>query len=150
MVKHSADLGEELNKMSQQTGISVENLSGLRYAAKLSETDLDTLNRSVGIFSKSLWTMNDEGKDTTKILNSIGVTSKDSYEALLQVADAFAKMENGFGKLAIARDLFGKKGADLIPLLNEGADGIKRMYTEAEKMGAIMSGPGARTWMIQR
>ena len=45
---------------------------------------------------------------------------------MMQVADAFKKMPDGAEKAGLAMKLFGKSGADLIPLLNEGADGLTK------------------------
>ena len=43
-------------------------------------------------------------------------------------------------RAAAATELFGKKaGQDMLPLLNQGKEGIEAMYAEAEKYGMIMS-----------
>lgn len=135
----TADVAEELNKMSKQTGISVENLSGLKFAAELSETSIEALNKGMGFFSKALHGANEEGKDTTQILRALGITAKDPYEALLQTADAFARMEAGADKSFLAMQLFGRGGKDMIPMLIEGAEGIRNMQNEAKDLGIIIS-----------
>ena len=48
-------------------------------------------------------------------------------------------MEDGAGKTALAIKLFGKSGADLIPLLNQGRAGIKELTDEAAKLGIVIS-----------
>ncbi|MFS6738956.1 hypothetical protein WHJ50_14470, partial [Staphylococcus aureus] len=68
----------------------------------------------------------------------IGVTSDNMEEALLQVADSFKEMPNGTDKAALAVQLFGKQGAELIPILNKGRDGIKEMGDAAEALGLTM------------
>ena len=143
-IKKYADMGEELLKTSQMLGISVEHLSGLKYAAELSETSIESLTTGVGIFSKSLSGINEEGKDTTYILKQLGVTSRDPYTALLQLADSFSKMQDSAAKTHIAMMLLGRSGKDLIPLMNEGTAGIKRMHEEAERVGIIMSTDAAK------
>ena len=131
--------GEQLHKISQQIGISVEHLSGLKYAAELSEASIEDLTVGVKFLSKALTGTNEEGKDTTQILKALKVTSNDPYDALLQIADAFSKMEDGAGKTAIAIQLFGRGGLSLIPLLKEGSEGIRQMHGELEKMGGVLS-----------
>jgi hypothetical protein len=44
---------------------------------------------------------------------------------LLRVADKFENLKAGPEKASIAIRLFGRAGADLIPVLNQGRDGIE-------------------------
>jgi hypothetical protein len=46
---------------------------------------------------------------------------------MLEVADKFAKMEDGANKSAAAQALFGKSGADMIPLLNGGRKAVESL-----------------------
>jgi lambda family phage tail tape measure protein len=58
-------------------------------------------------------------------------------KALKQIADRFADMPDGAQKAAAAVALFGKSGADLIPLLNEGAASMERFtYKVGEDFAA--------------
>ena len=78
----------------------------------------------------------------------IAVTDSDgnlrsSQDVFLDVADKFSKMEDGAGKTALAIKLFGKAGADLIPLLNKGRDGITEITDKAASLGIIIGGETA-------
>src|SRR5690349_21507090 len=53
-LKHFADAGDVLNKMSQRTGVSVEALSELGYAADQSGSDLTILEGSLRKMQKAL------------------------------------------------------------------------------------------------
>ena len=58
-------------------------------------------------------------------------------KALKQIADRFADMPDGAQKAAAAVALFGKSGADLIPLLNEGAASMDKFtYKVGEDFAA--------------
>ena len=137
MIRQTANAGEELLKMSEQTGISVENLSKLKQAAELAETDINGLSVAMKFLNKSIHGTNDEGKDTTKLLKDLGVNSKDPFSALMQLADAFSRMENGAGKSAVATEILGRSGTDLIPLLNGGSKAV-------EKLSVMMTTQGAK------
>lgn len=138
-IKHVVSAGEDLLKISQQIGISVEHLAGLKHAAELSEASIADLTIGMKGLAQALSGSSEMGKDTTQILKALGVTAKDPYDALLQIADAFAKMKDGAGKTSIAVDLFGRSGLSLIPLLNEGSTGIRSMHDEAERLGIVIS-----------
>ncbi len=53
-VKAAADYGDQLDNMSQRTGVAVEELSRLQYAAKLSDTSTEALSKGIGTLS-ILW-----------------------------------------------------------------------------------------------
>lgn len=128
-VRDVIDQADKLNKTSQKIGIPVEQLSKLAYAAELSDINVEQLTSAVGKFNK--------------YLVSTGQGSRQVDEALLSVAEKFSTMPDGAEKTALAMQLFGKAGADMIPLLNGGADGLRKMYSEAREFGVVISGETA-------
>ena len=143
-IQSVANHGEEFYKMSQQTGISVENISGLTYAAEQAESSIEALVTGSKFFAKALTGMNEEGENTTQIFKAIGVTSRDPYTAILQTAEALSKMEDGAGKTTLTVKLFGRGAMELIPLLNQGSTGLKDLQGEAARLGIVFSDKAAR------
>ena len=146
-VHATADLGDELAKASQKAGVSVEALSGLRHAAKLADVEFESL---VGGLAKLAKTMQDSLFTPTSIsraaFKALGIdvqtasgALKDTDVVLEEVAEKFHGMRDGAGKTALAMNLFGKSGAELIPLLNEGKEGIAKLRAEAERLGITMT-----------
>ncbi|MGI9215353.1 MAG: hypothetical protein ACR2HS_06980, partial [Gammaproteobacteria bacterium] len=66
-------------------------------------------------------------------------TLKSSSIVLGEIADKFATYEDSANKTAIATQLFGKSGAELIPLLNAGSKGIAESANELERFGAVIT-----------
>ncbi|MFK5283958.1 hypothetical protein ACI3PL_30705, partial [Lacticaseibacillus paracasei] len=64
---------------------------------------------------------------------------KTNDQILAQVFDKFAAMPDGIEKTALAVHIFGRSGATLIPLLNEGTQGLSAMSEEASRLGLIVS-----------
>jgi hypothetical protein len=64
-------------------------------------------------------------------------------DVLLDVADRFKAMPNGAEKSRAAVELFGKAGVSLIPMLNNGKQGLADLTAEAEKLGLVLSGETA-------
>ena len=78
------------------------------------------------------------GQAQIDMLHALGVTAKEPLPAMEQIADQFAKMPNGAEKSAIAAQLFGSKvGADMIPMLNQGADALRAMMDEGERLNPV-------------
>lgn len=145
MVSKAIKNADEITKMSQSVGVSVETLSAMAHAADLSGVSLETLAKALKITAqRSAETAagTGEAKEAYKALG-ITVTDaegalKNSDQLLLEVAERFEGMENGAGKTALAIDLFGRSGADLIPMLNQGRAGLEAMTDEAARLGLVI------------
>jgi hypothetical protein len=138
---------DEMLKSSQKLGIGVEELSKLKYAAQMSGIEFSALESSLKKFSKTINTaFTDVASDSAKAFQALGIAITDASGQIkgtdvliAEIAEAFAKMPDGAQKAALAMELFGKSGADLIPLLNMGKEGIVALYLEAERFGVVVS-----------
>jgi hypothetical protein len=136
---------EAVYEASQKVGMSVEALSALKYAAEQSGVGFEQLTGGLVKFSKAIIEAQTGNKELASLLKQIGVTAADTAEtALSKVAAVFEQMPDGIEKTALATKLFGKSGADLIPFLNEGADGLARLMEEAARLGVVLNGDAAK------
>lgn len=139
---------DKLAKLSRAIGIPVEDLSRLKHAADLSGVGLDALGNAVKRLSVNMGEVATGAQSTaSRAFTALGVSVTDasgklrsSTEVMTAIAARFAGMEDGAGKTALAIAIFGRAGADLIPLLNEGAGGMGRLMAEADALGITLSG----------
>lgn len=131
MAKGAIDTADAMSKMSQRTGVSVERLTQIKQAAELSDTSIEAVGKSLAILSKNMAT---ENKGAMESLKALGISATDSAgkmrsadAILLDVMDRFKQMPDGVEKTAMAMQLFGKSGADMIPLLNGGRESIESL-----------------------
>jgi len=136
--KSGIDKADELGKLSQKVGVTVESLSALKFAADLSDVSIEQLQTSLVQLAKHAVEAQAGGNESADAFNALGIAVNDAAgqlkpteELLLAVAERFAGMEDGAGKTAIAMRLFGRSGAELIPLLNQGRAGIEALRKEA-------------------
>lgn len=133
IAKSAIDAADNMRDLSQKTGISVEMLSKLDVAARQSGTNIETVGAALSRFNGRLVEAAEKGSGpTADALNRLGIAATDASgklksadTVLLEIADRFAKMPDGPQKSALALDLFGRAGANLIPLLNGGSAAIK-------------------------
>lgn len=152
ITKSAIDTGDAMNKMSQKTGVSVEELSKLHYMAGLSSVSSETLQKSLTSLAVTLVEAKDATSPAAKEFEKLGISVRDSegkmkssMAILYELADRFAAMPDGVEKTNLAVSIFGKKiGADVIPMLNAGSAGLKAMGDEAERLGFVMSGELAK------
>lgn len=150
-VKGIVDGADELQKASQKYGIAVEQLSALKYAGALSDASLEAIGNGLKKLSVNMLDTAAGAGDAKDAFKALGISVteaggglKSSEQVLGELADKFSGMEDGAGKTALAVKIFGRAGADLIPLLNQGAKGLADMKEEAEKLGVIVGGDLAR------
>jgi len=142
LTKSALNNMDALAKQSQMAGVSVESLSALSYAAELAGVNQDDLTKSMVKLTKGMSDAKQGTGEALKGFQALGIDVNElggSDGALEAIAEQFAGMEDGAGKTALALALFGKAGAAMIPLLNGGADGLKKMNEEAKILGLVIS-----------
>lgn len=142
---------DRLDELSSRLGISTEQLSAWGYAAKLSGTDLESLTGSIQKFSKTVASAADANSRQGELFAALGVNVKDAagnlrdVEQLLpEVADRFKQLNNDTTEAALAQELFGRSGAELLEFLNRGSDGLRELGDEAKNLGGIIDGDTAK------
>ncbi len=128
ILKRSIDAGDELFNLQAKTGIAANALIGIGNAAKLADVDMATLGKGITKLNVNLVKAAEGNEDLSSKFEALGIKVKNAEGqiipadvALKQIANRFADMPDGAQKAAAAVALFGKAGADLIPLLNDGA-----------------------------
>ena len=144
LAKGTAEYADGLLKTSQQMGVSIGELQGLIFAAEQSGSSFNSVNTGLRRFSQNLFDAvrgTGEAKDILAAfditLNKSDGTAKTMTETILEVSEVFAGLPDGVTKAALAQKLFGRSGAELIPLLNEGADGIQAFIVQSEALGQV-------------
>jgi phage-related minor tail protein len=117
----------ELLHLSQQTGASVESLSGIGAVAKLTGTGINDVASAINKMQKNLATSNEDSRGAAAALKALGIdfaafVQLKPDEQMLQVAKAMDKFQDGGGKSAAAMMLFGKTGASMLPMMAELAE----------------------------
>lgn len=151
-VRSAADYGDQLDNMAQRTGVAVEELSRLQYAAKLSDTSTEALGKGIGNLSKLMVGAASGGAESGKLFERFNIelrnadgTMRSTTEVMYDLADVFAVMPDGPEKTTLAMEFFGKKlGTELIPLLNQGSAGLREMGDEAERLGLVLNAEQAK------
>lgn len=147
--KAFSEMGDRMAKMSQRTGISVETLSELAYAAELSGADLDTLEGSLRKMQKAIVAAAEGSESATDALGKLGLTVADLRglspdQQFKLIADRLSQIQSPAVKAALAMELFGKSGTQLLPLMSEGAKGIEALQQQARDLGLTMSTEDAK------
>ena len=125
--------------MSKRTGIAAETLQRLQFIAVQSGTNIDALLRPGIRYSVNLASAEQGTKSAQQRFNQLGLSFKElrdlsPEDQLLAIADRIGGLGTQADRTKALVDLFGKSGAELAPVFNDGADALRRMFEEQGKV----------------
>lgn len=138
-IRGQLNAADQMGDIAQRMGVPVEQLSLLQHAAEMSGMTLEELGTGLQQLARNM--VRSEEKFT-----SLGVAVRDANgemrptsDVLTDLAAVFADMPDGADKVALAMSLMGRSGAAMIPLLNQGAGGLRALTDEARAMGLVIT-----------
>jgi hypothetical protein len=139
-----SEVGGRLDDISQRTGVSIEAISALGYAAKLTGSDLATLEKGFVGLAKFNAALAKDSKEAKAVLDELGIDKSAFSGASLEqqvgmIAEGLKRVPDGATRATLAMKLFGKAGVSLLPMLKDGKAGLDKLFAEAERVGAIVS-----------
>lgn len=131
-----ANAGSELYVASQRMGMPVETLVQLRAAAARTGVEVEDLEKGFRFMNRSIDHFARGAPDAVRTFRRLGLTigdldNKNMAEQFEVIAQALADIPNPGTRAAMALEVFGRGGAGLLPLLNQGAEGIRRLRAQA-------------------
>jgi hypothetical protein len=152
-VKKSIDAADEMGEMAEKVGMAVAALSKLSYAAEVNGVSSETLEKGLKRLAQAMTDVRDgAGGGAAQALAKLGVgvtdatgAFRDSEAVMTDLIGRFGELPNGVEKTALAMDIFGKSGADMIPLLNAGAEGFAELSAEAAALGLVIDDKTAQS-----
>jgi hypothetical protein len=149
-IKAYVDLGSELQDVSDRVGIQVDALSELRFAADQSGSNITALEKTLRKMQVAIAEAANGSKTAKQSLAALGLESKDfiglsADQQFEKIADALASIPDTGDRIATAMDLMGKSAAELMPLFDQGADGIRALRQQAKDLGLSIDPKQAAT-----
>lgn len=136
--------GDEIAKATAKTGVGAQAFSELAYAARQNDVSLQALGTA---FKKLQTTISQAGSGTK--------TAQDAFRALgiefeqfrrlspdrqfETIAEQISRLKDPADRTRAAVELFGRAGADLLPLFEQGAKGIRALREEAIRTGRSLT-----------
>lgn len=136
----SAQWADDLNALSQQTGITTEDLQKMQYASEIVDVSVDDIAGSMTKLRKAM--VSDNKAD---VFAQLGVNVRDSTGALRDSSDVFYEVLDRLGKVgneterdALAMEVFGRSADQLAGIIDDGGAALKQLGEEAEQLGIIL------------
>lgn len=146
LAKSAGSTGDQFQKMSDRLGVSAKTLSEFSFAAKIGGTTLASVETSFRVLSKRMLDANNNLSEAVRTFDSLNIVIKDSEdnlrgveEVFLDAVDAINALGSETEKTALAQELFGRSGTQLLPLIKTQRAGIEALREEANELGAVYS-----------
>lgn len=148
LFKEAIERADNLQDAADRLETTTEAVSKLGYAAELSASSLEDIETANVALKKAMVAAGEGSKDQIEAFDNIGVSAEEFAninvdEQFLLIANALDQMDGPLEKNKLLFDLFGKSAVKLTPLFKDGAEGLKGLYTEAERAGAVLSSEDA-------
>lgn len=133
---------EQMYKLAQGAGLATETFSQLAYAAELSGISAEALSQSMARLNRNVSDAAAGTGEAGRAFSALNLSArtadgalKSADQVMAEVADRFVVMQDGAEKAALAMAIFGKSGAQMIPMLNEGSARLRELRQEAVELG---------------
>lgn len=135
---------DELAKLSQRISVTVEDLAGMQYVAKLGNVQWEDMTKAIAMLAKNMQyaqlgmvtyqryftKLNVSYETANKQLRPVG-------DVLADIADRFSQMKDGAEKTALANLMLSESGNKLIPVLDQGSAAIREQIAEGRRLNPI-------------
>jgi hypothetical protein len=144
MMTKAAEFGETMALAAQKTGLSVEYLQKLNYIAKTNNSSIEGLENAMKKLNTALSDAFAGDKAATDAFAKLGLSleslrNMSQDERFTIVAQKIAQIKDPAEKSAMAVQMFGKAGADLIPVIDamQGMKDLRFPTLSKEEIDAL-------------
>ncbi len=141
----AASNADEIDKMSAKIGMSKQAYQEWSYVLGQNGMDVNSLQMGMKTLVAQMDGAASGTEKSVEMFEALGVSIYDSNGAMKNQEDMFkevtmalASMENGTEKAALANGLLGRSGSEMMPMLNNGAEGIVELTDRAHELGLIL------------
>lgn len=130
---------DDLKTMSQQTGLTTDELQRMQYASDLVDVSLEDMTGAVTKVKKAM-TGNEAlwAKLGISVRNADG-SMRNANDVFYESLTALSQIENETERDQIAMQLFGKSADSLAGIIDDGGAALKEYGDQAEELGLIIS-----------
>ncbi len=142
LINSYAKAGDEVQKMALRTGFSTEALSELKFASEIAGTSIQSLEKGIKRMADFVEDAKDGLSTSTDAMDKLGISvedlkNKSPEDVFFLLSGAIGDIEDPLQRAALASDVFGRAGTQLLPLLAEGSAGIAKLRQEANDLGIV-------------
>ncbi len=143
-VGSTTEAAEGIERMSAKLGASISEVQQIGAVAKLTGGDFDQMALQLERMQLGLAKSQSAASPARAALHALGIEAETFRQLQIPqqietLAEAFSRFADGPNKTAEAMALLGRAGADMIPYLDQGKEGVRELADEARAAGGVLS-----------
>ena len=139
MAGSAASSADDLMTLSRNTGLSVEELQKLQYAAPFVDVSFETMTGSIQKLTKKMGEGSEAFDELGIVIHNSDGSLRSAKEVWYEAIEALGEIQNETERDTIAMELFGKSATEMAGIVDDGGEALRTLGQEAEDMGAIIS-----------
>lgn len=152
-ISQTVEAGAATYEMSQRLGVSTESLSAMGIVADQSGSSMDGVAKGLKTFLRNVNEASQGSKGAQENLAELGITSQD-YQAILKDVDVgidklskgFLKVEDPGKRVALAQQLMGRSGLELLPVLESVGGEFTTLKKNLQDAGVLLSSSAGKSF----
>jgi len=126
---------DDIGDAAERLNMSAVSLYRLKHAAELSDASFDSLVKGLEKYIDNVGEASMGNAEMQRTFSRLGLSAQDLAGkgvtgGFLQTAEALSRVQNSYQRAALAKNIFGKGVSELMPFINQGADGIRKLGQE--------------------
>ncbi len=140
---------DSMAKLSGAIGISTDKLAGFQLAAELGGISTQAMDKALKKMVRGIGQAGQGLSTQVKAFKALGLTfdelkTKTPADQFAIISERMRELGTASERAAIAADIFGKAGIDLLNIFAGGAEGLQKAQEAADALGLSMSNVDAK------
>jgi hypothetical protein len=143
--KEIAEAGEKAEQLGDRLNMTTTQVQKWEAVATMTGRSSDQFAGATTRLTNAATRAAAGGKEQIAAFKELGISAQDAtnpYNLLLEVADKFAEMHKAgetAKEIGVSMRLMGRSGAEMIPIFDEGREGIEEMMEAGVKFGTVLT-----------
>lgn len=134
---------DDLATQALKLGTTARDLDAMRFAAELLDTSTSALEKSMLRMGRSIYDAREGSKEQKVAFDQLGLSldsllSMKPADQFSAIASSLSRVSNETLQAALAQKVFGKGGAELLPIIRSGIAEFDKLRAEALATNAVL------------
>lgn len=141
-VEGQTEAATQLKRTATMLGTTTDELQAMNLAAQEADVTADDMTISLRILNRNISEALEKGGDAAQVFHKLGIslknqdgTTRAAGDVMADFADAIASIQDPAKQTALAMQVLGRGGAQMLPLLKKGGAAFEDARKQVEDLG---------------
>lgn len=149
LIKGSIDSADQLSKLSDRLGATVEGLSRMEFAAERSGVAFGQMTTALQRQTRRIAEASQGTGEAVKALQELGLSVEKlrqltPEQQFLVLADSLSGVANAGDRVRLAMKFWDTEGVQMLQIANGGSIAVRQLWEESDRLGRTMDDKTAR------